>query len=364
MGTHSHARIGSYSRLNYQAKIFFMKKLLLIIILGASSSLAGAQQTAAAFLNMMPAAPGGICNTDVNNSARTSFISRVSDIDKKMDEEIQRRTKEIDGFMEQNEDKMKQNAMAKAGMSPELVQQMMALDKKSKGAKGDAYKAEKMKLADQMMQQNMNMSMEEVQKMKKMSKTGKAAWAQGYAEEKKAEAIADPSATQKGLAKMSGNNALVEQQQRLADSLGFFVQKFRKQVEEMENSKEAVDLQTQEFKLQDEVNELYKKNGGEQAIMTKLNALRGVQISYCNLMSPRYLDIMGNYRSFIQGALKPYDKLEELTFKVQALQTGVEVKKEPGLMALEQVRDYLGMLSKVYSYNHIRPESVYVGATP
>ena len=318
-----------------------------------------------AFIGMLPSPPGDICS-EGENSGRSAFMQQVGDLNNKLSEEMSRRKDEIEEKMDNNKDKMMQNAMARTGVSPELMQQMMALEKANKGATGDqkkAYEAQKKALAGQMMQQSTNISMGEIENLKKMDKAGKTAWAEAYATEKKAEVMADPKAYQDKTAADMKDFKLMQKQKQLADSLGAQVVKFGKQFEELETSKEAQNLLTQIDQLEDELNNLYKKNNvSGKEIIAKENAIRNLQLSYCNLLTPKYLDVLARYKSFTQASIAPYYKLEKLTNQVSAKQTGVELNMEPGLMGLQSVGSYLTKLSEVYKYNNIRPFARYIGA--
>lgn len=343
-----------------------MKTIFMVSILILVCFFTNAQTMPEAFLGMLPSPPGGLCS-EGENDAKTSFIQRVGEVHDQLEGEISRRKDEIESKMKINEDKMKQNAMARTGVSPELMQQMIALEKQSKGATGDqakSFKAQKKALADQMMQQSMNISMGEIENLKKMDKAGKTAWAEAYATEKKAEVMADPQAYQQKTATNMKDFKLVQKQKQLADSLGAESMKYAKQFEDLEKDENAQALLTQIDELEARLNEEYKKENRENdnAIKSLSNQIRDVQISYCNMQSPKYLDILSKYKSFTQASLTPYYRLEKLTNLVNTSQTGVEIITEPGMMGLQQIGSYLSKLSDVYRYNHIRPKYVYIGA--
>jgi hypothetical protein len=342
-----------------------MKTSIICILLLFIQGFGYTQVKPESFLGRLPSPPGNACSTG-ENSGKSEFVEAVENVDQELTREIQERRDKMEQKYEVNEDKMKQNAMARTGVSPQLMQQMMAIEKASKGATGEqkkAYDAQKKALAGQMMQQSTNISMGEIESMKSMSKEGKTAWAEAYATEKKAEVMADPKAYQDKNAALMKDVKLVQKQKQLADSLGGRQMKYMKQIEELEKDKSGIDIQTKIKMLESEINEMYKRESvPESEIRAKQNAMRELQIQYCSLMTPRYLDIVDGYKSFLMSSLKDYYRLEKLTNQVNAAQTGVEVNMEPGLMGLEQVKSYLQLLSGSYRYNQIRPLSVYVGA--
>ena len=335
---------------------------LILILVGFAVK---AQTMPEAFLGMLPVPPGNVCS-EGEEDAKSAFIQEIGEVHEKLQEEISRRKDEIEAKMEANEGKMMQNAMARTGVSPELMQQMKALEKQSKGASGDqkkAYEAQKKAMADQMMQENMNISMGEIDNLKKMDKAGQTAWATAYATEKKAEVMADPQAVQKKTAADMKNYQLVTKQRQLADSLNAQQTKYMKQFEELENDKNALALVTQIDELEEKLNEEYKKENrpNDDVIKSLTNRIRDLQINYCNLQSPKYLEILSRYKTFMQASLMSYYRLEKLTNQVTASQTGVEMNAKPGLMGLENVKAYLSRLSNVYQYNQIRSKYVYIG---
>ncbi len=344
-----------------------MKTSLITCLLCCLFCFSNAQTMPETFMGMLPSPPGGICS-EGENDAKSTFIEKVGEVRAKLNDEISRRTEKIENHMEANKEKMAQHAMARTGVSPELMQQMMALEKASKGATGDqakAYKEQKKALADQMMQQSTNISMAEMENLKNMDKAGKTAWAEAYATEKKAEVMADPKAYQDKNAKMMKDYKLVEKQRLLADSLGAQMVKFGKQIQDLETSQEAIAMQTQIAEKEAKLNEEYKKDNrqNDNEIKSLSNSIRNAQISYCNMQSPKYLNILSRYKTFVQASLTPYYRLEKLTNQVNAIQTGVEINTELGMMGLQAISSYLGRLSDVYRYNHINPEYVgYIGA--
>jgi len=343
-----------------------MKTTLAVILLVLSISFANSQTMPEAFISLLPNPPGGICS-EGENDAKSAFIQKIGEIHDKLQEEISRRKDEIENKVDKNKGKMQENAMARTGVSPELMQQMMALEEKSKGATGDqakAYKAQKKALADQMIQQSSNISMGEIENLKKMDKAGKTAWAEAYATEKKAEVMADPKAYQQKAAADMKDYKLAEKQRQLADSLGAQAMKYMKQIEDLDKDQAAQALLTQIDETEAKLNEEYKKENrqNDDAIKSLSNSIRNLQISYCNMQTPKYLDILSRFKSFTQASLTPYYRLEKLTNQVNATQIGVNLNTEPGMMGLQAISSYLSKLSDVYRYSHIRPKYVYIGA--
>jgi hypothetical protein len=345
-----------------------MKISVICILLLFLGGIGYAQQMPESFFGMLPDPPGGICNPpEGEDPAKKAFIEKISEINRQLTDEILKRRETVEEKMDSNKDKMMQNAMARTGVSPQVMQQMMALEKASKGATGEqakAYKEQKKALAGQMMEQSMNISMGEIENLKKMDKSGKKAWAEAYATEKKAEVMADPKAYQDKNAALMKDVKLVQKQTQLADSLGSQATKYMRQFAELDSSRQSQDLLTQIKQEEEILNEMYKENSGgnNQAIMSQLNKIRNMEISYCNMQTPKYITILSNYKVFLNTSLRHYYRLEKMTNQVTAQQTGVDFQPEPGLMGLEQIKAYLQKLSSVYQYCQIRPAAKNIGA--
>jgi len=342
-----------------------MKKSTAILILLITVNVTNAQTMPEAFLGLLPVPPGNVCS-EGEDDAKSAFIQKIGEVRDQLQEEISRRKDDIEAKMKANEGKMMQNVMARTGVSPELMQQMMAMEKQNKGATGDqkkAYEAQKKAMADQMIQQSMNISMGEIENLKKMDKAGKTAWAEAYATEKKAEVMADPKAYQQKAAADMKDYQLVQKQKQLADSLGAQSTKYMKQFQDLDTDKNALALHAQIDELEKKLNLEYEKQNrpNDDVIKSLTNRIRDLQINYCNLQSPKYLEILSRYKTFMQASIIPYYRLEKLTYQVTASQTGVEMNAEPGLMGLQQVESFLRQLSDIYKYNHITHKYVYIG---
>jgi hypothetical protein len=83
--------------------------------------------------------------------------------------------------------------------------------------------------------------------------------------------------------------------------------------------------------------------------------------SYCNLQSPRYVQALAEYKSFVQSSMSAYDRLEKLTNEVSKMQTGVDLSPEPGQFGLDNVGSYIHLLLDAYKYNLYGPEDWTIG---
>ena len=323
-----------------------------------------AQNRPEAYMSMMPDIPGPIC--DHHNEGTGHFYTEIQNVDIKLTAELNRRRENMDASVNSNQSKIEAHAMQQSGVSPELTQKMMALQQQKKNAKTEQQRKEvdkQMKaLTDQMMQESANISMGEVQNLKKMDKEGKTAWATAYSTEKKAEVMAEPEKYQEQNAKNMQKFNLQQQYSRLNDSLGAAQGKYAKKFQEMEENEVGKNLLELIGNTRKEMND-YIAMCTEKDIEQDKGKIDGYkdQInmaceSYCQLLGPRYAENVETYKNFILTALSSYYRLEDLNNKVMAMQTGVDLKPEPGYLGLDVVKDYLSRLKDAFRYNIIGRE--------
>ena len=323
-----------------------------------------------AYLGMLPGAPGNVCSEE-NTDAKEKFISEIAKVDGLLKNELERRRKNTDAKVDAGKPKMMDHAVKQSGVSPELVQKLQALDQKMKGATSkeekDAIKKEKKALADQMIQQSMNVSMGEIENLKNMDKAGKKAWATAYGTEKQAEVAADQKKyqDQNEIEKQKFN--LLKSHKQLSDSLNAQQNRYMKKFAEIDENEDGKKLFARIEGIRKEIAGLYNETAkvGTSPDQKKLEALRGemkkAKVSYCNLQSPRYIKALAEYKSFVQSSMSAYYRLEKLTNEVSKMQTGVDISPEPGQFGLGSVSGYIKQLLGAYKYNLYGPEDWTIG---
>ena len=322
-----------------------------------------------AYLSMLPGAPGNVCSEE-NTDAKEKFISEIAKVDDLLKNELERRRKNTDAKVDAGKPKMMDNAVKQSGVSPELLQQMQALEKQSKGASGDqkkAYDKQKKALADQMIQQSMNISVGEIENLKNMDKAGKKAWATAYDTEKQAEVAADPKKYQDQNSREMQKFNILKSQKELSDSLNAQLNRYMKKFAEIDENEDGKKFFAKIEGIRKEIADLYNETAkiGTSPDQKKLEALRGemkkAKVSYCNLQSPRYIKALAEYKSFIQSSMSAYYRLEKLTNEVSKMQTGVDISPEPGEIGLGNVSSYIKQLLDAYKYNLYGPEDWTIG---
>jgi hypothetical protein len=340
-----------------------MKKFITALIILSFCVLVNAQVRPEAYLSELPSVPGDICSEDTQG--KDEFLSKVNEIGEQLQNELSRRHENIEATMEVNKPKMEANAVKQTGISPELIQKMQDLEKQSKGATGEqkkAYEAQKKALANQMMQESMNISMGEIENLKKMDKAGQNAWATAYATEKQAEVMADPKKYQDQNAIEMQKYNLNQKYKQLNDSLNAQQTRYMKKFAEIDENEDGSKLLAKIEGIRNEIREEYSKTTRtDQKLIELRSKLVAAKTSYCNLQSPRYIKVLAEYKSFIQSSMSAYYRLEKLSNEVTKMQTGVDISPEPGEFGLGNVSGYIKRLLDAYKYNLYGPEDYTIG---
>ena len=345
-----------------------MKKFITALMILFFCVMVNAQVRPEAYLSELPSVPGDICSEETQG--KDEFISKVNEISERLQNEMGRRHENIDATVEANKPKMMTNAMMQTGISPELIQQMMALENQNKGASGGqnkALEAQKKALADQMMQESINISMGEIENLKKMDKDGQKAWATAYATEKQAEVSADPKNYQDQNAKEMQKYNLVKSQKQLNDSLNAQQNRYMKKFAEIDENEDGKKLLAKIEGIRHEISRLYteaskrKTSPDQQKLVALRTELRTTKVSYCNLQTPKYIRALAEYKLFIHSSMSAYYRLEKLSNEVTKMQTGVDISPEPGEFGLGQISGYLNLLKGAYKYNLLGFEDHTIG---
>jgi hypothetical protein len=328
-----------------------------------------AQVSPEAFMGMLPPVPGNICS-DENKQEKDEFIVKLGEISESLQNELDRRSENQDADSDANEQMLISNTVKKSGISPELIQQLLALEQQSEGATGEekeAYEAKKRAITDQMIQQSKNISVAELDNLKDTDSAGQRAWATGYAVEAQAEVNADPQKYKDQNAKEMQKYKLQQQYKHLLDSLNAQQNKYIKKFAEIDEDEEGKKLLTSIEGIREKIADLYDETGkiGTTPDRQILVALRSemyiAKVNYCNVQTPKYISVLDEYKSFIQSSMPAYYRLEKLLGEVMKMQTGVDNTPEPGQFGLGNVSSYMKRLLEAYKYNLYGPEDLTIG---
>lgn len=340
-----------------------MKWIFFLIALSIVPVLVSGQKNAYNFFPAIPYPPETVCLDDTSINA---YFRRLGKVQVEISNEIDEREKVVNTYMKEHKDDMKQHMIQNANMqlTPE---QMQAMKKDNK----HMTKEEKMRLADQIMQQNMNVSMKEMQNMKEYSKGKDTAalkrYSQAYATERMADQNADPVAVEAERLKMKSQADISKQlfdiSQRLTDRGSKYTQlldslqvesdtafsELLKRIEPFEDQIEAIN----EMRKRDENrrnDENASKQDFEQVNMLQ-KQIQQFKYQYCFELTPKYFDILEGLKVFLPTTFADCDSVDYLNSELIFRQTGVRPPKDAlGLSALKAVDHYASQLADCRRY--------------
>jgi hypothetical protein len=321
-----------------------MKKIIFILTALCFASFASAQTTPESYLKTIPVPPKSVCNP--KTADKSSYLTTIHELLDKMDRDIRQRKKDSQAYVDANKDKIAANIMTQAGQEAIVVPK-----------KGKMTKEEKKAMADQMMQQQYGVSLEDTKKLKKMSKEEKTAWATGYGANAAAKAQADPQRSQNAHQQATSiYNLQIEQKDILGriEARGADLKSRLMMLEQNAAAAKAREIDP----LQRESTSL----GGlviskiQEARIDQVNArLKAAKKRYCETYSPQYLAIVDEYLTYVKTSLPDYQRLEEIIAKTQlGLDQPIDANK--GLLGIQALHDYTGLLRSVFKYNLLTEE--------
>lgn len=343
-----------------------MNRIGIILILCVLFSSTRAQKTADQYFNQIPPPPSAPCeSSELGNG---EFKDKVNVLLDELKKDIDYRHQKSAKYMKEHEDIARKNAVANSGL-------VLTPDQKKKLEQKNKHMTEtqKAELADEVMQQNMNVSLAELKKLRnednKVDKKAAENWAKAYSTELESQREVDP---EKAEADQIRNSDLFYLQTQLNDELmqlnagmAEFTERLSKLQEEadtaysrlrMETNPKQAYIDTIESQLSRE-----KKQCGcsmeerSKEVFEEVNLLmKQIQLleyQYCLPLTPQYLAILEDYKLFIMKEFGRCDRIEKLQEEMQFRQIGVrDPEFKPGLLAVQSVRDYVVLLSNVYKF--------------
>lgn len=317
-----------------------MKTLLFLVVSIIFTSISLSQVTPEAFLSKLPAIPGSACSDEID--VRNTFFDKLDSISELIENERSRRTEENDAYSDVYEKQMMDNTAKQYGLSQEEIDALQNEEELSE-EETDA-------LISKAMQNKDNLSLEEIKNLEKLNKEGTDAWSEAYGDEKMAEIQSDPQKYQDEQLKNKNTYELGALQKHIIDSLKAVESKFAQQFAEIDKDPEAKIMLDNINKMELEALALMGEGGNEKAVAL-YEKIRVEKDKYCNKYTLEYLDVLLRYESYTKSCLPVCYRLEAISTQLTKLQTGVDMKQEPGLVGIGKVAEYLGKLRGAYKYN-------------
>ncbi len=343
-----------------------MKFILSLILLVGFTIAVNAQKSVYEYLAAIPHLPGAPCELD--DAAPKDFKANIAKVLDEMSKDIAARDKKSNDFMKDHEKEARETAVKNSGLVLTPAQ-MKIMQQENK----HMTQAEKDKLANEVMQQNMNVSMAELQELKKDKKhvDPKAAenWAQAYSSEVNAEREINPGKAEAAQLKNKTTFDLVKAEDSIQKILTAGENKYTERLNVLQDLADSLYLilRTHTDPMHAEIDTINSRLAREQAACncdleeaskrvfarTKflLEEIQTLEYMYCLPLTPKYIDIVKDYRAYIETIFDKCNKLEELQAEIHYRQTGVKDPMfHPGLMSLKVVHHYAELVSNVYRY--------------
>jgi hypothetical protein len=340
-----------------------MKRLILIFFLWAIVICSQGQISALAYFQGLPGPLIDPCNSDTLPTRL--YNEQLSSVNKLLGPDIKARKKEVNDYMKANKEVMQETMIKNSGLTftPEQMQKMKQDNK-------NMSQEQKMKMADEMMKQNANISMEEVQKMKAQKKDTAALkrWSQAYATENMADQPADQAKTEAEKLKMKSLADLSKELNDIQAKLNGGGGKFTQQLDLLQKDADSawVKLLKRIQPFQDEIDVISEAkskrmedgNDSEEASKRDFEAIKKLQEEihlhkylYCQPLTDRYVAILNGLNQYLPGSFGDCDRMDELNVEINYRQTGVRMPAGAlGLSALLAVQDYAGKLNDIQKY--------------
>lgn len=308
-----------------------------------------AQALTEKYLKMIPSLPKDTCN--ITRASIDQFVTQVSTLSDQIvsDKELLENRSETQ--MEGNEEAAKAQAMqqmsSQYGLSPEQMQQMQS---------GKMSEADKQALANQVLQQQANMSMGEVQNFSNMSEAGQQAYAEAYGTEMMA--TGQTSQNQQNATTTKNLNELVAQQSALNSKINTTGEKISSLYAAIENDQQLKTSKQNIEKWQSKLMSMTGVDYGQGKQMDSLAMLiKNEKIMICRKYTPRMRAALKEDFQLTKSMIPDMNQLWKTTAEITRLQSGITLPSEQmDIGTLGILEGYLERLEDAYQYKLYFPE--------
>jgi hypothetical protein len=310
---------------------------------GAETSWVG--KTGAEFLTSLPSPPGNVCLAD--DEAIKQFNEKYFPVRKDLDSKVVERRRSLKRWQEKNSRKMMENAVDMPGFEGKSQAEMKKMSK-----------AERKKMAEQMMADKFGVSMADLKAQKKANKEGKTManvdWAKSMAGEMQAnDLMKSKEQRETDKRKLADVGKLLKEQGELIPSVQGLRSRSLTKLSELEKDPQWLELKKQVEREKKKLDEMASDpNFNCNDLNAQHDRLVSTQQHYCSFYASRYLKILNDYRVSIQTSLPKHDRLDQVASDLQQAQAGIPLSDASlGLSGLETVQDYAHLLGQVYKHN-------------
>jgi hypothetical protein len=308
-----------------------------------------AQSSPEEYLATIPVIPSDICK--MTDNEKSNFLDQVYAYSQKLNKDIGELRREARTNAKNKEDQIKTGALRNAGFSETDINKLKNQKTMSE--------ADKMEMANRMMQQRAGISMDEAKKLQSMTKAEKDAWAAQYASRRMAEAQANPVANARMEADQRRSKSMVDllaEQKELSEKLAageqIQLKKYEKMDAEAAQGKKELDQKCKP--LQDEWAKIPEEGATPAQIARAVKINQEVleyKKQYCAKYTPLYLQVLSEYKSYVEKVMPDIKRQEDIVNQLLMTQTGLtEPLSRPGELRLSEIKNYVDLLGGVFKY--------------
>ena len=317
-----------------------MKNLLSLILFIILNVISLCQGTPEAFIGMLPAIPGNACADDIDD--KNIFFDKLDSISELIENELAKREEESDADSEDLENDAMKNLANKYGLSQEELEQLQNDENLSE--------EEQEELINKVMKKKDDVSLKEVKNLDNLDEEGTEAWSEALGDQKMAEIQYDSEKNEEQQLELKSSYELGVLRKHLTDSLKAIESKFAQQFDEIDKDPDQEKMLANIMMLSEEANNLVGE-GKKTELDAKVNELESEMDAYCRKFTPKYLDVLRRHESYTKSCLPVCYRLEKIIAQHTKLQTGVEMKYNPGYLGIKKISDYSKKLRGAYKYN-------------
>ncbi|HEX7583373.1 MAG TPA: hypothetical protein VF373_01690, partial [Prolixibacteraceae bacterium] len=303
-----------------------MKRITLLAFTTLLALITFSQSTPLSFLNYAPDPPQNVC--EMKGDEEGDLQTKISELTDSLVAIIDRQNAITDEFIEKNGDEMNAGAFQNVGFAG-------ATAKKVKNAE-NMSDAEVEAMATQMMQQKLNLSMSDLKDLDKLDSTGQKAWAEGVATEQMANAQTNPKQAHADQLRFKSQYKMASQQKLMLDKQIGGESKYSQQLDSLDH-----DAARAKIKLEIRLKPLYKQleTASDDQAVGIYRQIHELQDQYCQQFTPRYLQILADYKVYVRKLLPEISKMEANQNKLTKSQTGIAKNiVQPNQIGFEEVK--------------------------
>jgi hypothetical protein len=315
-----------------------MNRFFFLAVFSLLISEALAQKTAEEFLAAIPDLTFDPCTADY--SQKREFEEEILVLGNSVRAELEARQQESEQFHKEHQDEEKINVLMKLGYTREQADKLKNTDQMSE--------EEQMAIADEMLMNRKNMNMEDYKKVAEYDTAAQRRWAQANSTMQMADM--DAGKNEKEQLNLKQDFDLQAELKFQIDKVRAGEDKYLQQIGMLDKEADTAG-RLMDKKIEKAQKDLENCTNDQQRDQIE-GHMAQLRYTFCKQFTPKYLEIIGQFKVYIQQNLNEYNKLEELQIKSAELQTGVKNPNyKSGSMSIGIVDSYIRLLSNAFKYN-------------